>query len=157
VTMVLTPIVSGLTPRIYARFAGGSTREPLDAANLPDAGLSNHVVVAGGGRVGRTIAEALTAQQLPCVLIELDDRRATEAREARLPVIYGDASHPIVLEAARLQRARALIVTVPVYPGVRAIVAAAWRIRPDLPIVARADGPDAVRDLHALGIEEVVS
>jgi monovalent cation:H+ antiporter-2, CPA2 family len=72
-------------------------------------------------------------------------------------VIYGDASQAIVLEAAHLARARTLLVTVPGYIDVRAIVQAARRIRSDLSIIARADGPDAVRDLYSLGIEDVTS
>ena len=39
----------------------------------------------------------------------------------------------------------------------RSIVRAARHLRPDLPIIARADGPDAVRALYALGIQEVTS
>ena len=112
-TMALTPVVSSATPRIYRRVRGPQTREPLQAMNIPDAGLTDHVVIAGAGRVGRTIAEALSSQKLPSVLIELDDRRFQQARPAGLAVIYGDASQAVVLEAAHLSRASALLVTVP--------------------------------------------
>ena len=83
---------------------------------------------------------------------------ALNRREPRaFAVIYGDASHAVVLEAAHLARARSLLVTVPTYTDVRAIVQTARRIRPELPIVARADGPDAIRDLYAIGIDDVTS
>jgi CPA2 family monovalent cation:H+ antiporter-2 len=156
-TMALTPVVSGTTPFIYERLARRRAQEPLQALNLPDSGLSDHVVVAGAGRVGRTIADALALRRLPFVLIEFDDRRVQDARVAGLPVIYGDASHEAVLRAATISRSRALIATVPAYPDVRAIIAAARRLRPDLAIVARAEGFEAVRDLYALGIKKVVS
>ena len=91
------------------------------------------------------------------MLIELDDRRVQHARQAGLAVIYGDASQTVVLEAAHLATARALLVTVPAYTDVRAIVQAARRIRPQIPIAARADGPEAVRELYMLGIEDVTS
>jgi K+:H+ antiporter len=156
-TMALTPVVSGTTPFVYERLARRRAQEPLQALNLPDSGLAEHVVVAGAGRVGRTIADALALRRLPFVLIEFDDRRVQDARVAGLPVIYGDASHEAVLRAATISRSRALIATVPAYPDVRAIIAAARRLRPDLAIVARAEGFEAVRDLYALGIEKVVS
>jgi len=129
----------------------------VESINIPDQGLANHVVIAGGGRVGRTIADTLHGLNLPSVLVELDDRRVQHARRAGLAVIYGDASQAVVLEAAHLARARTLLVTVPGYIDVRAIVQAARRIRSDLSIIARADGPDAVRDLYSLGIEDVTS
>jgi CPA2 family monovalent cation:H+ antiporter-2 len=91
--------------------------------------------------VGRAVADALWNLQLPCVLIEYDDRRVRQARAAGLPIIYGDAAHTTVLEAARIGRARAVLVTVPVFADVRNIVRAVRHIRPDLPIIARADGP----------------
>jgi K+:H+ antiporter len=115
------------------------------------------VVVAGGGRVGRTVADALSSLNLPFVLIELHDRRVQRARDDGLAVIYGDTSSEVVLKAAHLSRASTLLVTVPTYTDVRAIVQTARRIRADLAIVARAEGPDAVRDLYALGIEGVTS
>jgi len=62
-----------------------------------------------------------------------------------------------VLEAAGILRARAILVTVPAFPDVRSIVRAVRQLRPDLPIIARADGFNAVRALYALGIQEVTS
>ena len=95
--------------------------------------------------------------RLPCILVELDDRRVQQARVAGLPLIYGDAGQAVVLEAAGIARARAILVTVPSFSDVRAIVMTVLRLRPDLPIIARADGPDAVHALYALGIQEVTS
>jgi K+:H+ antiporter len=154
-TMALTPAISGLTPAIYARVRSRRPREALEAINIPEAGLANHIVIAGSGRVGRSIADALAELKVPCVLIEFDDRRVQQARIAGLPVIYGDASQPVVLEAAAINRARAILVTVPAFPDVRAIVATTRQLQPDLPVIARADGGEAVRELYALGIEEV--
>jgi len=156
-TMALTPVVSSATPWIYERVRGRRSEDRVEPINIPDQGLADHVVIAGGGRVGRTIADTLHGLNLPSVLVELDDRRVQHARRAGLAVIYGDASQAVVLEAAHLARARTLLVTVPGYIDVRAIVQAARRIRSDLSIIARADGPDAVRDLYSLGIEDVTS
>jgi CPA2 family monovalent cation:H+ antiporter-2 len=157
VTMSLTPALSALVPVLYDRLWPRRARETFEANNLPSSGLSGHVVVAGSGRVGRSIADALSHLTLPFVLIESDDRRVQQARVAGLPIIYGDASQVVVLEAAGLQHARAVLITVPSFADVRNIVRAARHIRPDLPIIARADGIEAVRALYALGIQEVTS
>jgi CPA2 family monovalent cation:H+ antiporter-2 len=157
VTMVLTPAVSGLTPRLYERLWPRRPREAFEAINLPRAGLSNHVIVAGWGRVGRSVGDALSHLDLPYVLVEFDDRRVRQARVAGVPVIYGDASQAPVLEAAGVSVARAMLVTVPAFSDVRSIVSAARQVRPDLPIVARADGTEAIHGLYALGVQEVAS
>jgi CPA2 family monovalent cation:H+ antiporter-2 len=156
-TMGLTPAISGTTSWIYARVGRRRGSEILEVINLPSSGLADHVVVAGAGQLGRSISDALSQLALPCVLIELDHRRVEQARAAGVPIIYGDASQPVVLEAAGIVRARALLVTVPAYADVRAIIATAQQLQPDVTIVARADGPEAVQGLHALGIDEVTS
>jgi CPA2 family monovalent cation:H+ antiporter-2 len=157
VTMALTPVISGLVPSVYGRFWPRRTRETHEASNLPKAGLATHVIIAGAGRVGRSIADALTQLELPFVLVETDDRRVQQVRQAGLPVIYGDAAQAVVLEAAGIHTARAMLITVPAFPDVRTIVRVGRQSRPELPIIARADGPDAVVSLYALGVQEVAS
>ncbi len=157
VTMALTPVISGLVPTLYDRLWPRRVRETFEAANIPSTGLAQHVVIAGAGRVGRSIADALSQLSLPFVLVESDDRRVQQARAAQLPVIYGDASQPVVLEAAGLARARAILITVPPFQDVRAIVRGARQVQPDLPIIARADSADAVKALYEIGIQEVTS
>jgi CPA2 family monovalent cation:H+ antiporter-2 len=156
-TMALTPIASSLVPVVYERFLQRGPREAHEAINLPSEGMGDHVIIAGSGRVGNSIADALTQLKLPFVLVESDDRRVQQARVSGRPVIYGDAGQPVVLEAAGIQRARAMLVTVPAFGDVRNIVRAARQIRPDLPVIARADGPEAVRALYGIGIQEVTS
>jgi CPA2 family monovalent cation:H+ antiporter-2 len=125
--------------------------------NVPTQGLAGHIVVAGGGRVGQTTAEALGTLDLPFVVIEYDARRFEQLRKTALPAVYGDAGQAPVLEAASIRRARAMLITVPAFPEVRQIVRVAGGLVPGLPIIARADGPDAVAALYELGIQEVAS
>jgi monovalent cation:H+ antiporter-2, CPA2 family len=157
ITMVLTPVVSNFVPAAYGRFWPRRAREVYEAANVPEKGLSGHVVITGFGRVGRSVAEALSRMGLPFVLVESDDRRVQQARQAGLPIIYGDASQAVVLGAAGLANARALLVTASAFADVQNIVAGVRRLRPELPVMARADSGEAVRALYALGVEEVTS
>jgi CPA2 family monovalent cation:H+ antiporter-2 len=152
-TMAVTPVVSTATPLLYERFIGRHTRETVEPINVPPTSLIDHVIVAGAGRVGSTVASALATLAVRFVLIEIDDRRVQQARAAGTPVVYGDASHAAVLES----RAKAILVTVPTLPDVRAIIDSVRHLRGDLAIVARAEGPDTVRALYALGVEEVAS
>jgi CPA2 family monovalent cation:H+ antiporter-2 len=155
-TTALTPALSGTAPWLYRRFRRRREEEAPLLAHLPDA-LSDHIVIAGGGRVGRTVGEALASMRLPFVLIDHDARRFEHARQAGLSAIYGDAGQHAVLAAAAVPRARALLVTVPAFADVSNIVTAARALRPDLAIVARAEGPEVVEALHQLGIADVTS
>ena len=156
-TMAITPAISALTSPLYRRFTSANPVEPPQTINMPSAAMSDHVVVCGAGRVGRTVADALAHLELPCVMIELDDSRVQQARVAGLPVIYGDATQTVVLEAAGAIHARAILVTIPAFVDVRAIVATVRRLGRPVPIVARAEDADAVRALNAMGVDEVTS
>jgi CPA2 family monovalent cation:H+ antiporter-2 len=156
VSMVLTPAVSGLTTPIYGWWRRRSEREPLQTINLPSAGLHDHVIIVGGGRVGRFTLGLLKRLALPCVLIELDYRRFDQARDEGGAVIFGDATQAVVLEAAHVAAARLVLVTVPIISVTEAIIDQVRRIKPTMRIVARAEGAEQLRDLQARGLAEVV-
>ena len=157
--MALTPVVSGLRPALYERFwprraarsaRSRSTSRRQDCRTTwssPDA-----------GRVGRSIADALSHLTLPFVLDRV--RRSPRAAGAR-GGLAGDLRRR---QPARRARGGGRRVArgpcwsrCPRFADVRSIVSAGRQLRPDLPIIARADSAEAVRALYALGIQEVTS
>ena len=156
ITMVLTPLVSGLTTPIYAAISRRRAQEPVQTMNVVERSLENHVIVAGAGRVGLGIAQVLQHLDLPFVLIELDHRRIDLARERGLPIFFGDAAQPAVLEGAGVGRARLLLVTTPVLGTARSMVEHARQVNPSIDVVVRAEGSAAMAALHKMGVAEVV-
>ena len=156
VSMFLTPFVSRATAPIYGLLRRHSRDEPVQTINIEHDELHDHVVVAGAGRMGRAVARVLRRLELPFVAVELDQHRLESCRAGGLPVIYGDASHPLVLEAAGLDRACMLLITTPSPVVTRAIVRHTRRLRPELHIVARAESTELLEELYELGVHEVV-
>jgi CPA2 family monovalent cation:H+ antiporter-2 len=156
VTMFLTPFVSGATAPVYRFLRSRFRDEPVLTINITHDELHDHVVMVGAGYTGRTVAGALRRLHLPFVVIELDQHRLENCRTAGLAVLYGDASHPLVLEAAGLDRACVLLITTPSPVVTLAIARHARRLRPDLHIVARAETDDLLEELYELGVHEVV-
>lgn len=156
ITMILTPFVSGRTASLYAFQRRHFRDEPLQTVNLPQAGLRDHVVIAGGGRIGQHVAKVLQGLELAFVITESDYRRFEEVKAAGLPVIYGDASHATVLEAAELEEARLLLITVPAVIVSQTVVRHARRLNPTLHIVARSEGVEQMKALYDSGVYEVV-
>jgi CPA2 family monovalent cation:H+ antiporter-2 len=157
VTMALTPAVSGVAPFLYRLASRRRADEPPLVVNVAPGRLSNHVIVAGAGRVGRRAAEAIASMSLPVVVVEYDQRRFEQVRNTGVPAIYGDASQPAVLEAAGIARACAVLITLPSFPDVRGVVRLVREHRPDVPIVARADSLAAGGELSELGVDDIVS
>ncbi len=157
VTMFLTPFVSRATAPIYDLVKRRrQKREPVLTINITQDELFDHVVVAGAGNMGSAVARVVGRLGRPCVTIELDQHRLESCRASGLAVIYGDASHPLVLEAAGLSRACLLLVTTPSPVVTQAIVRHARQVRPELHIVARAETEKLADELRELGVYEVV-
>lgn len=72
--------------------------------------LRNHVVVCGLGAVGTAVARDLFERGSAVVVIDphADDELHRETNP-RCPVIVGDATRPVILHRAGIERARALI------------------------------------------------
>jgi voltage-gated potassium channel len=113
--------------------------------------LEQHVIVCGYGHVGEHVCVDLQAGGVPVVAID----RRTEALEAArtagaLPVL-GDATADAVLRQAGIERARALIAVAGNDADNVLITVTARLLRPDLPIVARAEEEATVAKLLRAG------
>jgi len=156
VTMLLTPLLSSLTAPLYTLRKSRFKHEPLETINIPQQGLRNHIVLAGGGRVGRYLSNVLKRLDIPFVIIEFDHRRVDQAKADGFPIVFGDASHAVVLEAAGIDLAKLLLITTPFAVTSSAIASQAHHINPTLRIIARASSVEEMQILHEEGVYQVV-
>jgi CPA2 family monovalent cation:H+ antiporter-2 len=156
VTMVLTPLASRLALPIYGMWRHYLPREPVSTFNLPAEELHDHVIVAGYGRVGAAAAAVMRRVGLHFVIVELDQRTVERCKADGLPVIYGDATSEIILEAAGVKHARLLLLTLPDAVDALLVAQRVRQMNPDLNIIARAVHGEQLHDLQNLGVHEVV-
>jgi monovalent cation:H+ antiporter-2, CPA2 family len=156
ITMILTPFISGLTAPLYALRRRWFKHEPLQTINIPQTGLHHHVIIAGAGRVGSYVAQVLKSLHLSFVVIEYDSRQINRLKETEVPLIYGDASQSVVLNAAAIGNAKLLIITTPSAIVTKTIVENSRQCNRQLKIVARAENIEQMRILHTLGVNEVI-
>ncbi|MGW2181038.1 NAD-binding protein [Streptomyces sp. NPDC001732] len=102
--MLLPLLVAGVLE------AFGSIRT-ASSLRRPPRGLSNHVVLLGLGKIGTRVLVRLRELGIPVVCVEDDPdaRGIPVARRLHVPVVLGDVTQEGVLEAAKIQRARALL------------------------------------------------
>ena len=156
ITMVLTPLVSAQTGRLYALKKRWFCHETLESINFPEEGLHGHVVIAGGGRVGFQVALVLQRLHTSFVVVELDQHRVEEARIARYPVVYGDGSHEVVQEALAMDKASLLVVTIPEIVVSQAIIRHARKVNPKIKVVARLADLGFFDVFKELGVGDLV-
>jgi CPA2 family monovalent cation:H+ antiporter-2 len=156
VTMLLTPFVSGQTERLYSIRKRSFKNEPVQAINIPEGGLRDHVIVAGGGRVGTNVAQVLKHIGIPFVVVELDLWRVETLREHGMSVIFGDAEQATVLKAAGIRRARLVLVTVPGSGVAGMICGEIKKSELKTGLVACASDAEEIKTLRRIGVQEVV-
>ena len=149
VTLVLTPIAAAVGRRAALRWQGPPTHpEDLSAAGET---LRDHLLIAGYGRVGETVAKLAKARELPHLALDLDSVRVTRGRDAGENIFFGDASHIEVLEAAGLARAKAVVVVLDNREATSRLVEALRERDKELPIFARAHDLKHAQALEAQG------
>jgi len=154
-SITLNPLLFKLVPRLERTIGARlGARPSLEASIAPT--LRDHVVVVGAGRVSSHIVDVLGRMGVPRLVVESDAATVEDLQKAGVPVLYGDAGNSEILDHAGLGRARALVVTIPDDPAAGLAVAAARKIAPSLPIVARASEAAGVGELAKLGADDVI-
>ena len=156
ISMLLTPPISGFTASIYGWQKRRFGRELLETVNLPQDGLHDHVIIAGGGQVGQYVARILAQLDVPFVIIELEQRAFERCKQQGYPAIFGDGGQSTVLEAASPSVARQLLVTIPHITTTETIVRYVQRSYPQLSMVVRSVGVEQMNALYADGVYMVI-
>ena len=156
-SMLVTPLLLRAAPRIATRLH----RKPNEEAKLEEisalnAGLHNHVVICGYGRVGQSIGRALRNAQQPYIALDTDPVRVQEAAVGETCVHYGDSRRGELLVAIGLERARLLVIAVDQSDIALLILKEARRLNATVPILVRTRDDSQLAELKAAGASEVV-
>ena len=126
----------------------------VEAPSVPE--LDGHIVIAGFGRVGQLLGQLLDAQNIPYLALEHDAKTANASHRRGLPVFSGDASRPDLLRQVRVDRARAVVITMDHYSAALNAVGAIRRDYPEVRIFARARDEKHAQLLIQAGANEVI-
>ena len=154
-TMMVTPFLAWLGRNLERRVEIATVARVVDIQDSIES-LSNHVVIAGYGRVGATVAKQLTKAGQSYIAVDLDPRRIAKAQARNLPLYYGDATNPEILAALHVERALAVVVAVDDPKAALSLVALLSYIFPTLKVYARARDETHARQLEEAGAHIVV-
>ena len=163
-TMALTPFFMNAAPRVvdifYRVMPGRVARDALSrhAGQETAKKITDHIVIAGYGITGKSVARAAEFTGIPYIVIELNPDIIRREKSARRPFfIFGDAAREEVLDHAGLCHARAFVVVVSEQEAIPRIVHRARQMAPSIHIIARTQHIRHAQYLLDLGADEVVS
>jgi len=153
-TMFLIPVLAWLGARWSRAVAVGavSSADARLTATEPPA----EVLVVGYGRVGQLVTDMLGRHNRTYRVVDLDPSVVERHRKLGVPIAFGDASRPDLLEHMNVGGARALVVTLPGAVAAEAVVKTARSLHPDLIISVRAHDDQHAARLYELGATDAV-
>ncbi len=143
-SLLVTPLLVSLGAAAAARL------EPkLSGPRLPaltgEAPGDRPVILAGHGRVGHTVAVILKSTGIPFIAFDKDPERVAKGKADGFPVYFGDVSDPSLWDAAGVERAALVVMTIDQPLVTLRVVSHLRDAYPRVPVVSRA------RDLEACG------
>jgi CPA2 family monovalent cation:H+ antiporter-2 len=155
ISMAVTPLLAMAGRQAQAsleqRGIGG-----LDALAAGAESYSGHVIIAGFGRVGRTVAKMLDERDQRWIAVDIDPAAVDQARSKGQHVFFGDASQRPIMDAAKVQQARAAVITLDDPFASASILRNIRKDLPDLPVIVRARDLEHMRDLIRHGATSVM-
>jgi CPA2 family monovalent cation:H+ antiporter-2 len=151
-TMLATPFMIMWGPRLADKLGGKLPRktEPKGAK------MKGHAIVVGYGVVGRSLAAALKEDDVAHVVVEANPTTARKCLREGEPMIFGDASKREIMEAAGVEGAALVAISIPDPTAARRALSIAKRLNPDCVAVVRARYVGEIEELRRLGADEVV-
>ena len=119
--------------------------------------LENHIIICGYGRNGKQAAQVLKNSSQKFVVIEKSTELYSKFSPTNIDLfVEGDATQDEILIKAGIEKAKALITTLPIDADNLFIVLSARAINPKLTIISRASDDNSDKKLKIAGATNVI-
>lgn len=119
--------------------------------------LSDHYIVCGAGRVGRSVVRELRRSGVPVALVDSDADRAQWGIQEDIPTLVADATQDETLKKAGVMRAKGLVAAISSDAENVYVTLSAHVLNPALIISARATDEQAEAKLKRAGATTVLT
>jgi CPA2 family monovalent cation:H+ antiporter-2 len=149
--LTVTPLLA-----VFGRWLARRVDHAGAMRTFNDDGDYNRALIIGGGRVGRLVAEMLTAHDKPYLIVDSDADQVREVRADGFIATFADASRPDALARFGPGEATAVILTMDLPILAQRLVRQLRRDYPELPIIARARDAHHAAALYRAGASHAV-
>ncbi|QTA37518.1 potassium channel protein [Thermosipho ferrireducens] len=122
--------------------------------------LTDHIIVVGAGKTGQYVISELLKEREKFVVIDTNEellKRLTEIYKVEIPYVIGDATEEDILISAGIERAKALITTLPEDSVNVFVVLSARTLNATMTIVSKVSDVSSIRKLIYAGATTVVA
>jgi CPA2 family monovalent cation:H+ antiporter-2 len=166
ITLTLNPLLyrsTGSMDAMLARFAqswhflNGKAQSVDSTADDSKTASAYRAVVVGYGPIGQTVARLLEQGGIDPVIVDTNLETTRRVRAEGHRVVFGDATHADILEAAGIRNAVALIVSGPTSEQATEIIRIARSMNPNVRALSRSYYLRETAMMREAGADEVFS
>jgi monovalent cation:H+ antiporter-2, CPA2 family len=154
-TMLLTPFLFYLAPRIARRF-GSLERVPVQIQNNTPNKLKGHVVIAGFGVNGKNLARVLKETGIKYVVVEMNPDTVKEELRKGENIIYGDITKDEILIHTNIDEANIIVFAISDPASTRIGLKLAKNHNPKIYSIVRTRYLHEIEELMNLGADNVI-
>lgn len=150
-SMLLTPGLFILYDQLIApRFNTDQEREQDEIEE------TNHVIIAGQGRIGGLVARMFRGAGVPATVIDYSSKQLAMLNTFGFRAYYGDATRPDMLHSAGIAEAKLFIVAIDDKEKITEVVKYVVDNFPNVHVVARAVDRNHVYELWSVGCRDII-
>lgn len=167
ITMGLTPFLMNyaerityfliklpIPARVRARLNNVKRHSKPEDVAIED--LKDHLVIIGYGINGKNISKAAKFAQIPYVITDLDPDEFQDAKLKKEPIVYGDATNPVILKHLHVQEARVIVIAISDPDATKKIINAIRSLTQTATLIVRTRYVREIEDNIRLGADEVI-
>ncbi|CAM4249302.1 cation:proton antiporter [Gillisia hiemivivida] len=167
ITMALTPFLMNYAPRltyfllkipvpktIRKRLISYHNIQLQNHSNIEE--LKDHLVIIGYGINGKNISKAAKSTNIPYVIVDLEQDAFLEAKSNKEPIVFGDATNPVILKHLHVQEARVVVIAISDPDATKKIINEVRNYSKTAFIIVRTRYVKEIEDNIRLGADEVI-
>ena len=155
-SMALTPLLSFIGSKIESIIDDDPEKSPMIVMEKGARDLTNHVIIAGFGRVGKMVARVLEAESINYIVIDVNSDHVKEEEVNGSPIFKGDISQVATLSAAGAERALCVILAINNQVTQKKSLKTISAHYPELSIIVRSPDLRHSAELYELGATIIV-
>ncbi|CAM4022227.1 cation:proton antiporter [Gillisia limnaea] len=167
ITMGLTPFLMNLAPKITyflvklpiptnVRKRLNNVKRVHQNQQTPEEELSDHLVIIGYGINGKNISKAAKNAKIPYIIIDLEPDSFHDAKNAGEPIVFGDATNPVILKHVHVQEARVVVIAISDPDATKKIINGIRELSQTACVIVRTRYVKEIEENIRLGADEVI-
>jgi monovalent cation:H+ antiporter-2, CPA2 family len=160
VVSILSMLIAPLLIQVSSKFSiwifskwkpEGSVEKEIEEESL-----SEHVIIAGYGLGGRTLAKVLQEAEIPFIILELSGEKVKRALTEGMTIHYGDCTKEETLLRAGVKQARMIVYAISDQVSSERAIRLTRKLNLDIKIMVRTRSASQVEELKAAGADVVI-